>query len=137
MFEMLHQPPIGSTFGSTSTSHFLFRNHYPPCIWYAVSSHLHPIIILFFYRLFRKVYAMSNGMYLFLPIDRFLRTRSRNLLMYLDPLISLCFSSFELVSYTLYSVLFLSYQSCLTFSRRPSHTPLLPIFPSLSPFVER
>ena len=63
----------------------------------AASSHLHPIIILFFYRLFRKVYAMSNGMYLFLPIDRFLRTRSRNLLMYLDPLVSLRFSSFELV----------------------------------------
>ena len=63
-------------------------------------SMLRPIIILFFYRLFRKVYAMSNGMYLFLPIDRFLRMRSRNLLMYLDPLVSLRFSSFELASYT-------------------------------------
>ena len=82
---------------------------------------LRPIIILFFYRLFRKVYAMSNGMYLFLPIDRFLRTRSRNLLMYLDPLVSLRFSSFELASYTPYSVPFLSYQSCLTFSSHPSH----------------
>ena len=83
---------------------------------------LRPIIILFFYRLFRKVYAMSNRMYLFLPIDRFLRTRSRNLLMYLDPLVSLRFSSFELASYTPYSVPFLSYQSCLTLSRHPSHT---------------
>ncbi len=26
------QTPIGSTFGSTSTSHFLFRNLYAPCI---------------------------------------------------------------------------------------------------------
>src|SRR5579864_1594684 len=66
-------------------------------------SMLRPIIILFFYRLFRKVYAMSNGMYLFLPIDRFLRMRSRNLLMYLDPLVSLRFSSFEL-AYIPYSL---------------------------------
>src|SRR5579864_2493536 len=66
-------------------------------------SMLRPIIILFFYRLFRKVYAVSNGMYLFLPIDRFLRMRSRNLLMYLDPLVSLCFSSFEL-AYIPYSL---------------------------------
>ena len=82
-------------------------------------SMLRPIIILFFYRLFRKVYAMSNGMYLFLPIDRFLRMRSRNLLMYLDPLVSLRFSSFELASYLPYSVPFLSYQSCLTFPSPP------------------
>ena len=115
------QSSIGSIVGSTSTSHFLFRNLYPSYIWDAASSHLHPIIILFFYRLFRKVYAMSNRMYLFLPIDRFLRTRSRNLLMYLDPLVSLRFSSFELASYTSYSVPFLSYQSCLTFSSHPSH----------------
>ena len=122
-----HQSSIGSTFGSTSTSHLLFRNLYPSYVWDAASSHLHPIITLFFYRLFRKVYAMSNRMYLFLPIDRFLRTRSRNLLMYLDPLVSLRFSSFELVlsclaSYLPYSVPFLSYQSCLTLSRHPSHT---------------
>ena len=64
---------------------------------------------------------MSNRMYLFLPIDRFLRTRSRNLLMYLDPLVSLHFSSFELASFLPYSVPFLSYQSCLTFSSHSSH----------------
>ena len=117
------QPPIGSTVGSTPTSHFLFRNLYPSYVWDAASSHLHPIITLFFYRSFRKVYAMSNRMYLSLPIDRFLRTRSRNLLMYLDPLVSLRFSSFELVlylaSYLPYSVPFLSYQSCLTFPSPP------------------
>ena len=106
------QPPIGSTVGSTSISHFLFRNLYPSYVWDAASSHLHPIIILFFYRLFRKVYAISNRMYLFLPIDRFLRTRSRNLLMYLDPLVSLRFSSFELVILLhIYHILF---RSCRT-----------------------
>src|SRR5215471_15373810 len=93
--------------------HFLFRNLYAPCIWDAASSRLHPIVIQFFCHLFRKVYTLSNGMYLFLPIDRFLQTRSRDLLMYLYPIVSLCFSSFELASYLPHSVPFLSYQSCL------------------------
>src|SRR5215471_12683465 len=95
--------------------HFLFRNLYAPCIWDAASSRLHPIVIQLFCRLFRIVYALSNGMYLFLPIDRFLRTRSRDLLMYLYPIVSLRFSSFELVTLylaLLYSVPFLSYLSC-------------------------
>ena len=105
-----HPPTRLPSIGSTSTSHFLFRNLYPLYVWDAASSHLHPIITLFFYRSFRKVYAMSNRMYLSLPIDRFLRTRSRNLLMYLDPLVSLRFSSFELALH-IYHILF---RSCRT-----------------------
>ena len=86
-------------------------------------SMLRPIIILFFYRLFRKVYAMSNGMYLFLPIDRFLRMRSRNLLMYLDPLVSLRFSSFELV--ILLHIHHILFRSCRTNLVSRSHVTLL------------
>src|SRR5215471_6701797 len=78
--------------------HFLFRNLYAPCIRDAASSRLHPIVFQFFCHLFRKVYALSNGMHLFLPIDRFLRTRSRDLLMYLNPVVSLSVSSFDLVT---------------------------------------
>ena len=131
-----HAPiSIGSTFGSTSTSHFLSRNFYASCIrttpsrsrtnlhWINIRIHIHlplpiqeslrslhtdaasprlrPIIASLFYRSFRKAYASSNWMYLFLPIDRFLRTRSRissqASLMYLNPVVSLSVSSFELL----------------------------------------
>ena len=61
----------------------------------AAISRLRPIIILFFCRLFRKVYAASNWMYFLLPIDRFLRMRSREILMYLYTIVSLRFSSLE------------------------------------------
>lgn len=118
---------IGSTLGSPSTSHFLFRNLYASYIRMQQTRFYIHLLFLFFYRSFRKVYAVFNWMYLFLMTDRFPRMRSRANLMHLFPVVSLHISSFEpRVSTTLCSASVVSSPPCLTIS--PHRLTLIYIF---------